>query len=117
MSALNSEASAAAMTDAANVIIHEMQSIAAALENLTQRVEALENGAPKAAPKEVSLSQLADTARKLQELDPVGARAILIEVANAAGYQKLSEAPASERPGLLRTLEEKVAELERVANA
>lgn len=116
MSALNSEASAA-MKDAANVIIHEMQSIAAALENLTQRVEALENGAPKAAPKEVSLSQLADTARKLQELDPVGARAILIEVANAAGYQKLSEAPASERPGLLRTLEEKVAELERVANA
>ncbi|MBF1672623.1 MAG: hypothetical protein HXO65_00185 [Rothia mucilaginosa] len=117
MSALNSEASAAAMKDAGNVIIHEMQSIAAALENLTQRVEALENGAPKAAPKEVSLSQLADTARKLQELDPVGARAILIEVANAAGYQKLSEAPASERPGLLRTLEEKVAELERVANA
>lgn len=117
MTPLNSEASAAAMTDAATIIIKELQSIVAALENLTKRVEALENGAPKAAPKEVSLSQLADTARKLQELDPVGARAILIEVANAAGYQKLSEAPASERPGLLRTLEEKVAELERVANA
>lgn len=117
MTPLNSEASAAAMTDAATIIIKELQSIAAALENLTKRVEALEKGAPKVAPKEVSLSQLADTARKLQELDPVGARAILIEVANAAGYQKLSEAPASERPGLLRTLEEKVAELERVANA
>lgn len=40
MTPLNSEASAAAMTDAATIIIKELQTIAASLEDLTKRVEA-----------------------------------------------------------------------------
>ena len=37
MTPLNSEASAAAMTDAATIIIKELQTIAASLEDLTKR--------------------------------------------------------------------------------
>ena len=37
MTPLNSEASAAAMTDAATIIIKELQIIAASLEDLTKR--------------------------------------------------------------------------------
>lgn len=117
MSALNSEASAAAMKDAATIIIHEMQSIAAALENLTKRVEALESGGSPAPTQEVTFEQMKAAVQELQDLAGEQAAPLVRTVLSTRGFSRVSEVPVADRADILRKLEIEIANRKSRADA
>lgn len=113
---LNSEASAAAMTDAATVIIKELQAIAASLEDLTKRVEALENG-DTATPREVTFEQMRAAAQELQDLVGDQAPLLIRTVLSTRGFSRVSEVPVADRADILRKLESEIANRKNSADA
>ena len=117
MSALNSEASAAAMKDAVTVIIPEVQSIAAAMENLTKRVEALESGGAPAPTQEVTFEQMRAAVLELQELAGEQAKSLVQAVLSTRGFFRVSEVPVADRADILRKLESEIANRKNSADA
>lgn len=117
MTPLNSEASAAAMTDAATIIIKELQSIAASLEDLTKRVEALENGGSPAPTREVTFEQMRAAVLELQELAGEQAKALVQTVLSTRGFSRVSEVPVADRADILRKLEREIANRKNGADA
>lgn len=108
MTPLNSEASAAAMTDAATIIIKELQTIAASLEDLTKRVEALESGTA-ATPREVTFEQMRAAVQELQDLAGEQAIPLVQTVLSTRGFSRVSEVPVADRADILRKLEREIA--------
>lgn len=113
---LNSEASAAAMTDAATIIIKELQTIAASLEDLTKRVEALESGAT-ATPREVTFEQMRAAVQELQDLAGEQAASLVRTVLSTRGFSRVSEVPVADRADILRKLESEIANRKNGADA
>lgn len=116
MTPLNSEASAAAMTDAATVIIKELQAIAASLEDLTKRVEALESGAATT-PREVTFEQMRAAVQELQNLAGEQALPLIKTVLSTRGFSRVSEVPVADRADILRKLESEIANRKNSADA
>lgn len=108
MTPLNSEASAAAMTDAATIIIKELQTIAASLEDLTKRVEALESGGAPAPTQEVTFEQMRAAVLELQELAGEQAKSLVQAVLSTRGFSRVSEVPVADRADILRKLEREI---------
>lgn len=115
MTPLNSEASAAAMTDAATIIIHEMQSIAASLEDLTKRVEALESGGTPT--REVTFEQMRAAVQELQDLAGAQALPLVQTVLSTRGFSRVSEVPVADRADILRKLEREIENRKNGADA
>lgn len=115
MTPLNSEASAAAMTDAATIIIKELQTIAASLEDLTKRVEALESGGTPT--REVTFEQMRAAVLELQELAGEQAKALVQTVLSTRGFSRVSEVPVADRADILRKLEREIANRKTGADA
>lgn len=116
MTPLNSEASAAAMTDAAAIIIKELQAIAASLEDLTKRVEALESGTA-ATPREVTFEQMRAAVQELQNLAGEQALPLIKTVLSTRGFSRVSEVPVADRADILRKLEREIANRKNSADA
>lgn len=115
MTPLNSEASAAAMTDAATIIITELQTIAASLEDLTRRVEALESGGTPT--REVTFEQMRAAVQELQDLAGAQALPLVQTVLSARGFSRVSEVPVADRADILRKLEREIANRKNGADA
>lgn len=115
MTPLNSEASAAAMTDAATIIIKEMQTIAASLEDLTKRVEALESGGTPT--REVTFEQMRAAVQELQDLAGAQALPLVQTVLSTRGFSRVSEVPVADRADILRKLEREIANRKNGADA
>lgn len=115
MTPLNSEASAAAMTDAATIIIKELQTIAASLEDLTKRVEALESGGTPT--REVTFEQMRAAVLELQELAGEQAKSLVQTVLSTRGFSRVSEVPVADRADILSTLEREIANRKNGADA
>lgn len=115
MTPLNSEASAAAMTDAATIIIKELQAIAASLEDLTKRVEALESGGTPT--REVTFEQMRAAVQELQDLAGEQALPIVQTVLSSRGFSRVSEVPVADRADILRKLEREIANRKNGADA
>lgn len=113
---LNSEASAAALTDAATIIIKELQTIAASLEDLTKRVEALESGTA-ATPREVTFEQMRAAVQELQDLAGAQALPLVQTVLSTRGFSRVSEVPVADRADILRKLEREIANRKNGADA
>ena len=116
MTPLNSEASAAAMTDAATIIIKELQTIAASLEDLTKRVEALESGTA-VTPREVTFEQMRAAVQELQALVGEQAPSLIRTVLSTRGFSRVSEVPVADRADILRKLESEIANRKNGADA
>ena len=115
MTPLNSEASAAAMTDAATIIIKELQTIAASLEDLTKRVEALESGGTPT--REVTFEQMRAAVQELQDLAGAQALPLVQTVLSTRGFSRVSEVPVADRADILRKLEREIANRKNGADA
>lgn len=115
MTPLNSEASAAAMTDAATIIIKELQTIAASLEDLTKRVEALESGGTPT--REVTFEQMRAAVQELQDLAGAQAIPLVQTVLSTRGFSRVSEVPVADRADILRKLEREIANRKNGADA
>lgn len=115
MTQLNSEASAAAMTDAATIIIKELQTIAASLEDLTKRVEALESGGTPT--REVTFEQMRAAVQELQDLAGAQALPLVQTVLSTRGFSRVSEVPVADRADILRKLESEIANRKNGADA
>lgn len=115
MTPLNSEASAAAMTDAATIIIKELQTIAASLEDLTKRVEALESGGTPT--REVTFEQIRAAVQELQDLAGAQALPLVQTVLSTRGFSRVSEVPVADRADILRKLEIEIANRKNGADA
>lgn len=115
MTPLNSEASAAAMTDAATIIIKELQTIAASLEDLTKRVEALESGGTPT--REVTFEQMRAAIQELQDLAGAQALPLVQTVLSSRGFSRVSEVPVADRADILRKLEREIANRKNGADA
>lgn len=115
MTPLNSEASAAAMTDAATIIIKELQTIAASLEDLTKRVEALESGGHPT--REVTFEQMRAAVQELQDLAGAQALPLVQTVLSTRGFSRVSEVPVADRADILRKLEREIANRKNGADA
>nr|DAV69156.1 MAG TPA: hypothetical protein [Caudoviricetes sp.] len=115
MTPLNSEASAAAMTDAATIIIKELQTIAASLEDLTKRVEALESGGTPT--REVTFEQMRAAVQELQDLAGAQALHLVQTVLSTRGFSRVSEVPVADRADILRKLESEIANRKNRADA
>ena len=115
MTPLNSEASAAAMTDAATIIIKELQTIAASLEDLTKRVEALESGGTPT--REVTFEQMRAAVQELQDLAGAQALPLVQTVLSTRGFSRVSEVPVADRANILRKLEREIANRKNGADA
>lgn len=115
MTPLNSEASAAAMTDAATIIIKELQTIAASLEDLTKRVEALESGGHPT--REVTFEQMRAAVQELQDLAGAQALPLVQTVLSTRGFSRVSEVPVADRADILRKLESEIANRKNGADA
>lgn len=115
MTPLNSEASAAAMTDAAIIIIKELQTIAASLEDLTKRVEALESGGTPT--REVTFEQMRAAVQELQDLAGEQAIPLVQTVLSTRGFSRVSEVPVADRADILRKLESEIANRKNGADA
>lgn len=115
MTPLNSEASAAAMTDAATIIIKELQTIAASLEDLTKRVEALESGGTPT--REVTFEQMRAAVQELQDLAGAQALPLVKTVLSTRGFSRVSEVPVADRADILRKLEREIANRKNGADA
>nr|DAR43678.1 MAG TPA: hypothetical protein [Caudoviricetes sp.] len=115
MTPLNSEASAAAMTDAATIIIKELQTIAASLEDLTKRVEALESGSTPT--REVTFEQMRTAVQELQDLAGAQALPLVQTVLSTRGFSRVSEVPVADRADILRKLEREIANRKNSADA
>lgn len=115
MTPLNSEASAAAMTDAATIIIKELQTIAASLEDLTKRVEALESGGTPT--REVTFEQMRAAVQELQDLAGAQAPPLVKTVLSTRGFSRVSEVPVADRADILRKLEREIANRKNGADA
>lgn len=115
MTPLNSEASAAAMTDAATIIIKELQTIAASLEDLTKRVEALESGGTPT--REVTFEQMRAAVQELQDLAGEQAIPLVQTVLSTRGFSRVSEVPVADRADILRKLESEIANRKNGADA
>lgn len=115
MTPLNSEASAAAMTDAATIIIKELQTIAASLEDLTKRVEALESGGHPT--REVTFEQMRAAVQELQDLAGAQALHLVQTVLSTRGFSRVSEVPVADRADILRKLEREIANRKNGADA
>lgn len=115
MTPLNSEASAAAMTDAATIIIKELQTIAASLEDLTNRVEALESGGTPT--REVTFEQMRAAVQELQDLAGEQAIPLVQTVLSTRGFSRVSEVPVADRADILRKLESEIANRKNGADA
>lgn len=115
MTPLNSEASAAAMTDAATIIIKELQTIAASLEDLTKRVEALESGGTPT--REVTFEQMRAAVQELQDLAGAQALHLVQTVLSTRGFSRVSEVPVADRADILRKLESEIANRKNGADA
>nr|DAS22702.1 MAG TPA: hypothetical protein [Caudoviricetes sp.] len=115
MTPLNSEASAAAMTDAATIIIKELQTIAASLEDLTKRVEALESGGTPT--REVTFEQMRAAVQELQDLAGAQALPLVQTVLSTRGFSRVSEVPVADRADILRKLEREIANRKNSADA
>lgn len=115
MTPLNSEASAAAMTDAATTIIKELQTIAASLEDLTKRVEALESGGTPT--REVTFEQMRAAVQELQDLAGAQALPLVQTVLSSRGFSRVSEVPVADRADILRKLEREIANRKNGADA
>lgn len=115
MTPLNSEASAAAMTDAATIIIKELQTIAASLEDLTRRVEALESGGTPT--REVTFEQMRAAVQELQDLAGAQALPLVQTVLSTRGFSRVSEVPVADRADILRKLEREIANRKNGADA
>lgn len=115
MTPLNSEASAAAMTDAATIIIKELQTIAASLEDLTKRVEALESGGTPT--REVTFEQMRAAVQELQDLAGAQAPPLVQTVLSTRGFSRVSEVPVADRADILRKLEREIANRKNGADA
>lgn len=115
MTPLNSEASAAAMTDAATIIIKELQTIAASLENLTKRVEALESGGTTT--REIPFEQMRAAVQELQDLAGAQALTLVQTVLSTRGFSRVSEVPVADRADILRKLEREIANRKNSADA
>lgn len=116
MTPLNSEASAAAMTDTATIIIKELQTIAASLEDLTKRVEALESGTA-ATPREVTFEQMRAAVQELQDLVGEQAPPLIRTVLSTRGFSRVSEVPVADRADILRKLEREIENRKNGADA
>ena len=112
---LNSEASAAAMTDASTIIIKELQTIAASLEDLTKRVEALESGGTPT--REVTFEQMRAAVQELQDLAGEQAIPLVQTVLSTRGFSRVSEVPVADRADILRKLEREIANRKNGADA
>lgn len=115
MTPLNSEASAAAMTDAATIIIKELQTIAASLEDLTKRVEALESGGTPT--REVTFEQMRAAVQELQDLAGAQALPLVQTVLSTRGFSRVSEVPVADRADILSELEREIANRKNGADA
>ena len=115
MTPLNSEASAAAMTDAATIIIKELQTIAASLEDLTKRIEALESGGTPT--REVTFEQMRAAVQELQDLAGAQALPLVQTVLSTRGFSRVSEVPVADRADILRKLEREIANRKNSADA
>lgn len=115
MTPLNSEASAAAMTDAATIIIKELQTVAASLEDLTKRVEALESGGTPA--REVTFEQMRAAVQELQDLAGAQALHLVQTVLSTRGFSRVSEVPVADRADILRKLEREITNRKNGADA
>ena len=115
MTPLNSEASAATMTDAATIIIKELQTIAASLEDLTKRVEALESGGTPT--REVTFEQMRAAVQELQDLAGAQAIPLVQTVLSTRGFSRVSEVPVADRADILRKLEREIANRKNSADA
>ncbi len=115
MTPLNSEASAAALTDAATIIIKELQTIAASLEDLTKRVEALESGGTPT--REVTFEQMRAAVQELQDLAGAQALPLVQTVLSSRGFYRVSEVPVADRADILRKLEREIANRKNGADA
>jgi hypothetical protein len=115
MTPLNSEASAAAMTDAATIIVKELQTIAASLEDLTKRVEALESGGTPT--REVTFEQMRAAVQELQDLAGAQALPLVQTVLSSRGFSRVSEVPVADRADILRKLEREIANRKNGADA
>lgn len=115
MTPLNSEASAAAMTDAATIIIKELQTIAASLEDLTKRVEALESGGTPT--REVTFEQMRAAVQELQDLAGAQALPLVQTVLSTRGFSRVSEVPVADRADILSKLEREIANRRNSADA
>lgn len=107
MTPLNSEASAAAMTDAATIFIKELQTVIASLEDLTKRVEALESGGTPT--REVTFEQMRAAVQELQDLAGAQALPLVQTVLSTRGFSRVSEVPVADRADILRKLESEIA--------
>lgn len=115
MTPFNSEASAAAMTDAATIIIKELQTIAASLEDLTKRVEALESGGTPT--REVTFEQMRAAVQELQDLAGAQALPLVQTVLSTRGFSRVSEVPVADRADILRKLEREIENRKNGADA
>lgn len=115
MTPLNSEASAAAMTDAATIIIKELQTIAASLEDLTKRVEALESGGTPT--REDTFEQMRAAVQELQDLAGEQALPLVRTVLSTRGFSRVSEVPVADRADILSKLEREIANRKNGADA
>lgn len=115
MTPLNSEASAAAMTDAATIIIKELQTNAASLEDLTKRVEALESGGTPT--REVTFEQMRAAVQELQDIAGEQAVPLVQTVLSTRGFSRVSEVPVADRVDILRKLEREIANRKNGADA
>lgn len=115
MTPLNSEASAAAMTDAATIFIKELQTIAASLEDLTKRVEALESGGHPT--REVTFEQMRAAVQELQDLAGAQALPLVQTVLSTRGFSRVSEVPVADRADILSKLEREIANRKNGADA
>lgn len=115
MTPLNSEASAAAMTDAATIFIKELQTVIASLEDLTKRVEALESGGTPT--REVTFEQMRAAVQELQDLAGAQALPLVQTVLSTRGFSRVSEVPVADRADILRKLEREIANRKNSADA
>lgn len=113
---LNSEASAAALTDATTVFIKELQTVIASLEDLTKRVEALESGTAST-PREVTFEQMRAAVQELQDLVGEQAPSLIRTVLSTRGFSRVSEVPVADRADILRKLESEIANRKNGADA
>lgn len=115
MTPLNSEASAAALTDATTVFIKELQTVIASLEDLTKRVEALESGGTPT--REVTFEQMRAAVQELQDLAGSQALPIVRTVLSTRGFSRVPEVPVADRADILRKLEREIANRKNSADA
>lgn len=112
---LNSEASAAALTDATTVFIKELQTVIASLEDLSKRVEALESGGTPT--REVTFEQMRAAVQELQDLVGEQAPSLIRTVLSTRGFSRVSEVPVADRADILRKLEREIANRKNGADA